>query len=160
MLIKKPYLPKSTTDDTEIVYTLHDPAIDVDASDIDAYLETHDKSHLVIRPDATPLKFHIRPLSRPKVNRLRLGAYSDVERPDRTVPDGALSRAIQARAFMAGCFKITDCPAEQADGSETLVEISPAEAEMFMDPAIFEDIGERILGISIDAWSGKRSPGK
>lgn len=159
-MLKKPYLAKSTTSETEVVHTIYDPAIDLDASDLAAYLTTHDKAHLVIKPGQTPAKFHIRPLSRPKVNRIRLGAHADVERADRTVPEGALIMAVQARAFKLGCFKITDCPAEQHDGSETLIEISPAEAEEFMDPAVIEDIGERVLGISVAAWSGERSPGK
>jgi hypothetical protein len=58
-----------STSDTIRYVTIYDDAVDIVASDLDAYLKTYDLAHLSIREGMTPTYFILRPCSQAEVRR-------------------------------------------------------------------------------------------
>lgn len=157
MAIRK-QLTATTIEETRMVYSLRDPAVDVDASNTDAWFDTLEREHLVFSSEERPCRFEIRPLTKLELKRARLSAHAEAERRDGRVSQKALMMALFAEAFALGCLAIHDVEVMQADQSIAHGVVTRKEGFDWVDVDIVEEIGSYILRIT--TWQGGRGPGK
>lgn len=151
-------LTATTIDESRMVYSLRDPAVDDERSNTEAWFDTLEREHLVFCGESKPCKFEIRPLTRLELKRARLSAHAEAERQDGRVSSHALAMAMFAGAFSMGCVAIHDVEVEQADGTIHHSVVTKKDGFDWVHADVVEEIGSYIMRLT--TWQGGRDPGK
>lgn len=134
------------TDETKTLYAPDDPAIDIVASDLDAYDRTLDTECLIVRDGQTPTEFVVRALDSSEQRRC-------VQRAVRGVPSTDVGGRLfgqRCEFFAAGCVEIRNLSPEykrvkagKRGLPEDVLRIVPAGIQFYLGGKI-EDMGEGI----------------
>jgi len=127
-----------------IIYSLLDPALDLDASNVAAYQKTLNTHHLVIVPEGDPCEFHIHPLSGVEAREARVAAFSASEGVT-----GA-SLALAHEYFQRGVSKISGLPGA-AEVRVKRGQRVPLWAQEMLRAEVMEEIGQYVLTLSSPA---------
>ena len=117
------------------VVSVCDFAIDLEASDRDAYKATGDEAHLRYHEDERPMRFKVRALTSSEFSNAQTAAYreAETERPEGLVlSQHALGLAMSRQLFMLGVEEVSNVPIGNEKGVDTFETLDSKQAiELF-----------------------------